>query len=599
MITIRRITYQLVTVIVSAVFVAIPFTGRVHAVSSATPTAKVSFTFDDGYTSALTQAAPVLQKYGFQGTNYVITDCVGMTTAPNTCHADSDATYMTWDQISQLRTTYGWEIGSHTASHPYLATSDPTDQPLPITNDQMISEITQSKVALASHGIDAVSFAPPYGDYNMKTLAEIAKSYGSMRGFQDTGYNTWPYSEYLVRDQHIEGNVSVTTVKGYIDKAIANKQWLVLTFHDIKTTASKNASDYQYSTANLDAIAAYVKSKSVPVVTVKDAFVSSAENLLPNSSFNNGIGAVQQGQIMNPGVGDGWTTDSPDLISISKQPNMGSYPDPANALQILAGTSANSHVFSPTIPVSATSTYLLKSYLNVQQISTGEVGYYIDEYDGMGNWVSGQYKAAERSIFSENINFSYTPSSSVVTQARLQIFATKGSNIIAYVDNVQWFTLNSTTVTPPAQTNLVANGTFDAGISAGWRTDNSTAITPNSANHGSSNNPVNSVSMVATTKNAHLFSPSVAVTSSKSYTLTSYIDRVKLMSGEVGFYIDEYDASGNWISGQYKGGARNVGKGDLSFAYTPSSSSVATAQFQVILSANSGITAYFDDLRWY
>ncbi|HET6863665.1 MAG TPA: polysaccharide deacetylase family protein, partial [Candidatus Saccharimonadales bacterium] len=51
--------------------------------------AKISFTFDDGYTSAATQAAPTLAKYGFTGTDYVISGCVGMTKAPNTCHADT------------------------------------------------------------------------------------------------------------------------------------------------------------------------------------------------------------------------------------------------------------------------------------------------------------------------------------------------------------------------------------------------------------------------------------------------------------------------------------------------------------------------------
>src|ERR1051325_8720864 len=84
---------------------------------SPAPAAKVSFTFDDGYTSALTQAAPTLAKYGISGTNYIITGCVGMTTAPNTCRADTDKTYMTWDQIIQLKNTYGWDIGSHTVNH--------------------------------------------------------------------------------------------------------------------------------------------------------------------------------------------------------------------------------------------------------------------------------------------------------------------------------------------------------------------------------------------------------------------------------------------------------------------------------------------------
>src|SRR5438105_14429313 len=93
------------------------------AASSPVPAAKVSFTFDDGLTSTYANAAPTLAKYGFTGTDYVITGCVGMTTAPNTCRANTDTTYMTWAQVQALQNSYGWEIGSHTIKHSCLATS--------------------------------------------------------------------------------------------------------------------------------------------------------------------------------------------------------------------------------------------------------------------------------------------------------------------------------------------------------------------------------------------------------------------------------------------------------------------------------------------
>jgi len=54
-----------------------------------------------------------LQSYGFVGTDYVITQCVGMTTAPNTCHANTSATYMTWAQIAQLKQLAGKSVLTH------------------------------------------------------------------------------------------------------------------------------------------------------------------------------------------------------------------------------------------------------------------------------------------------------------------------------------------------------------------------------------------------------------------------------------------------------------------------------------------------------
>src|SRR4051812_26952279 len=76
------------------------------ALAVSQPTAKVSFTFDDGLTSAITDAAPTLAKYGFTATDYVISGCVGMTTAPNTCHANTATTYMDWTQVNTLKNTY-------------------------------------------------------------------------------------------------------------------------------------------------------------------------------------------------------------------------------------------------------------------------------------------------------------------------------------------------------------------------------------------------------------------------------------------------------------------------------------------------------------
>jgi hypothetical protein len=242
---------------------------------------------------------------------------------------------------------------------------------------------------------------------------------------------------------------------------------------------------------------------------------------------------------------------------------------------------------------------MLKNFLNVASISSGEVGFYVDEYDTAGNWVSGQYKNAERTAFVEDFNFLYKPTSASVRQASLQIIVSANSGATAYLDNSQWFALSATTP-PPVLTNLVANGTFDAGIASGWTTDDATNIVKDTGSHGSPANVVNSVAITGTTRNTHLFSPKVTVDPLKNYNLLSYLNLQQIATGgEVGFYIDEYDASGNWVSGQYKTGVRGVSTGDVSLQYKPTSTTVKTASLQVIVTANSNIKAYYDDVRWY
>lgn len=556
-------------------------------VQNPSATAKISFTFDDGFASARTQAQPTLTKYGLTGTSYVTTKCVGMTTVPNTCRADNDVRYMTWTQIKQLQSA-GWEIGSHTQTHPYLASSDAGDgQPNLLTSAQVAQELSGSKADLAAQGITATAFASPYGDYTPATLSEVAKHYTSHRGFADQANNIWPYNDYLLNNMQVQAGVTVAQVKAKIDAAIANKQWLVLTMHDIRVSPSTNPDDYQYSTANLDKIAAYVKTKQnaglITPVNISKGIVTSDTNLLANSSFN-------------AGISEGWTTDAASNVT-KDTANNGSMPSSTSSIKF-TGSAANSHLFSPQVIVDANTTYLLKNYVKVSAISSGELGFYIDEYDASGNWLSGQYKNGERSAFVEEFSFTYKPSSAGVKKARLQVIASANSGITAYLDNTQWFALSSV-APPPAQANLVANGTFDAGVAGGWTTDDATNIVKDTAGHGSPNNVVNSIALKSTTRNTHLFSPKATIDATKNYSLTSYLAVQQLGSGEVGFYIDEYNADGAWVSGRYVTGIRGVSTGDVSFQYTPTSSAVKTASLQVILPANSGISAYYDDVRWF
>lgn len=547
--------------------------------------AKISFTFDDGLSSTYTQAAPTLAKYGLTATNYVTTGCVGMTKAPNKCAADTNATYMTWQQIVALQNTYGWEIGSHTATHKCLVSSailgSSDCQLLPLTSAQMISELTTSRNALIAHGITPTAFSAPYGDYNNAVLAEVAKIYSSFRGFKESGANGYPYNDYLLHTIAVEeGVTTVANIKAAIDASIANKTWLILTFHDIAVKPSTDPEDYQYGTAELDQIAAYVKSKQtaaqVASTNVTKGLAVGDNNLMPNSTFDQGIAA-------------GWTTDAPAQIK-KNTANKGSYPSATNSVEFTS-TNKNIHLFSPKIAIQTGQAYLLKTFLNVDKNNGGSFSFYIDEYDGNGNWISGQYKVSENSSFVETINMEYKPSSAKVAQASLQLIVTANSGIHAYVDNVQWYSQGLVVTpppTPPAPVNLMPNGDFTAGLTGGWTTDSPATITVDSGR----------IKFVSAAMTTHLFSPQIAVTSAKSYTVSGLLDLQTITSGVFAFYVDEYDAAGNWISGKYILEKATPSNETVSFTYTPTSASVAKANVQFIVVGNAGIQAYLDTITF-
>ena len=412
--------------------------------------AKVSFTFDDGIGTNYSLAAGALAQYGFPGTAYIITKCIGMTTTPNTCAANPDVAYMTWAQVKALHDTYGWEIGSHTVDHPLTAAVDNPS----LTDAQLNAEMADSKAALAAQGFNATDFASPYGDYDNRSLAAIAKYYDSHRAFQDitqpaaaevtntfpyySPRSTFPYNPMMLTVMQVQGNVPVATVEQYINQAKANNQWLILVFHNVVSSgASTLLDDYQYNVGDLSTIAAYVKSQNIPVTDINHGLANSSTNLLANGGFDSGIAG-------------GWTTDNSTAIQANLAADNlnghGAFDGTANGARssvLLKGAAADTHLFSPTVSVDPTQTYVLKNFVNVTSTS-GEVDFYVDEYDANGTWLSGQYHNGIAGTTTANavqvgdINFTYKPTSATVAKARLQVIA-HGANLTAYYDNAQWF----------------------------------------------------------------------------------------------------------------------------------------------------------------
>lgn len=546
--------------------------------------AKITFTFDDARQSSYSYAAPILAKYGLKGTIYVTTGCVGMTTVPNTCHAANDVKYLSWPQVTALQNTYKWEVGSHSVTHPYLASFDAGDgQPKPLTQQQVVYEVTQSKADLAAHGINAKSFASPYGDYNDFSLKTISKYYSSHRAFAEQNDNVYPYNDRLINNMQVQGAVTLASVAAKIDAAINRNLWLVLTFHDILPNASKDNNNYQWSTRDLESVASYVKAR---IALNKIQNVNTSEAIVSGTN-------ILAAPIANGKFGNGWTTDSPTGFSVSGNSN-GSYPEPATAV-MATSTTTHTHLFSPRVIVSSSTVYVLKQFLNVTAAATGEVGFYIDEFDANGNWVSGQYKTRENSKYLENINFVYQPTSLQVKTASLQIYNTANSGITAYLDSFEWIPVATDATT---QTNLMPNGTFDTGLGT-WRTDNTTGIVADTASHGSSANSINSIAFNVNGVTSHLFSPSITVTPTKQYLFESYINVTALGGGQVGYYLDEYDAAGNWVSGQYKATVSALGASTQTFSYTPTSANVAKVSYQVIYVGGTGLSGYFDDVKMF
>jgi peptidoglycan/xylan/chitin deacetylase (PgdA/CDA1 family) len=113
-------------------------------------------TFDDGYLDTLTVAAPVLRRFGFTATMFVVTGLVG---EQNTWddHRECLAPLMNWEQIRQWR-AMGFSVGSHTVSHPRLSQIPLCD----VRNELVASRRTLE----AQLGMPVQTLCYPYGDWS-------------------------------------------------------------------------------------------------------------------------------------------------------------------------------------------------------------------------------------------------------------------------------------------------------------------------------------------------------------------------------------------------------------------------------------------------
>ena len=129
----------------------------------------VAITFDDAYRSVHTLAWPIMRRHGFVGTVFVPTDFPG-TERPmrwtgidhwaDGPHAE-DMVPMSWEELRELRDA-GWEIGSHTCSHPRLTKLD---------DEELARELRASRESCEENmGEPCASIAYPYGAVDERVI---------------------------------------------------------------------------------------------------------------------------------------------------------------------------------------------------------------------------------------------------------------------------------------------------------------------------------------------------------------------------------------------------------------------------------------------
>ena len=146
-----------------------------HDAVTSTGDRRFAVTFDDGYRSVLLEGLPVLERLGVPATlfpNITFIDADEPTVGPGLQrwldgphHAELDS--LSWDEV-RLLAGRGWEIGSHTITHPYLTGID---------DDDLEWELVESKRRLeAEVGRPCRTLAYPSGDYDARVAAAAERA---------------------------------------------------------------------------------------------------------------------------------------------------------------------------------------------------------------------------------------------------------------------------------------------------------------------------------------------------------------------------------------------------------------------------------------
>lgn len=143
------------------------------------PSRPVILTFDDGYESNYTNAFPVLQKYGFHATIFMISSFIGR------------KGFMTQQELTDMQSSGLVQVESHTVDHKNLSK---------LTQVQVMAEVVKSKQVLTAvmhHPV--LYFCYPDGGYNWTSTAAVRRAGYLLATSTDQGYASLSDNPYTLK----------------------------------------------------------------------------------------------------------------------------------------------------------------------------------------------------------------------------------------------------------------------------------------------------------------------------------------------------------------------------------------------------------------
>ena len=231
----------------------------------------VTFWFDDGLESVYYLAYPQLELRGWKAVLAVISD---REVAEEKFLPEGTAV-MTWEQVTELY-THGWEISSHSRSHPRLNEEE--------NKFLLASEIIGSRNDFYQRGYIVPSFTFPYGQNGLDQGQKyITQNYLYWRSSMEE-INPIPSWRHVTA-YALTTDMSEERIEELIEETELSNSWLVFILHGI---VEEPINEWQHTREQFDMLLDAVERSSLQVVLPQHIFSTFgyAEILEPVISTN-------------------------------------------------------------------------------------------------------------------------------------------------------------------------------------------------------------------------------------------------------------------------------------------------------------------------
>jgi len=209
----------------------------------------VSFSFDDGYSTQYTAAKPILDKYGFAATAFIVRDYLG------------GSGRLSLDQLRAMRDFSHWEIAPHATSGTVHG-----NRLTVLTEEQLDAEFQELRSWFSANGFQPDVFAYPGGEYNATVIKKAMQYFQCARTIF-----AWPETlpcadrARLRTNAYLSSSSVLGTITAAIDAAYTNKDWLHIVAHSIVDSPAQST---DVATSLFSSIVDYVAGKGIAVATI-------------------------------------------------------------------------------------------------------------------------------------------------------------------------------------------------------------------------------------------------------------------------------------------------------------------------------------------